>query len=238
MDKENSKRNADMIDMQSIIKSIKSLRRRRRVFHSEADFQFALAWEIKRNRRDAEIRLEYPSTSEHIDILVRLGDGSTYPIELKYKTKSMQAEWDNEQFNLKNHGAQPLGAYDFINDICRIESFSKKLDGFKCGYAIWLTNDPWYWTNHDPIPTTYAAFSVHDTAIITGRMAWGDYSESTIKGREEPLSLCGRYRIRWNKYSNLDAKNGVFKYALISVDSVKMLIAKRRNLAEGCPCLR
>jgi hypothetical protein len=37
---------------------IKSLSKNRKIFVSEADFQFALAWEIKQNMPQAEVRLE------------------------------------------------------------------------------------------------------------------------------------------------------------------------------------
>ena len=60
------------------------LRSRRKVLHSEADFQFALAWELQLQYPDAVIRLEYPpphDPTKYVDILVRLGD-DVYPIEL------------------------------------------------------------------------------------------------------------------------------------------------------------
>ena len=37
-----------------------TLRAKRTVFHSEADFQFALSWEIQLHYPDASVRLEYP----------------------------------------------------------------------------------------------------------------------------------------------------------------------------------
>ena len=57
-----------------IINSLKLLSDSRKVFHSEADFQFALAWEIQKLYPDAKIRLEYCPASItpniHIDMLV------------------------------------------------------------------------------------------------------------------------------------------------------------------------
>ena len=61
----------------------------RPIFHSEADFQFSLAWLIKKKYPECEIRLEFiPSFNPnlHLDILVIL-DGKWIPIELKYTTK-------------------------------------------------------------------------------------------------------------------------------------------------------
>lgn len=47
----------------------------RPIFHSEADFQFSLAWLIKKKYPDCEIRLEFVpefNPSLHLDILVIL----------------------------------------------------------------------------------------------------------------------------------------------------------------------
>lgn len=43
-----------------IEKCMKSLSEKRPIFHSEADFQFALAWEIQKEYPKANVRLEYP----------------------------------------------------------------------------------------------------------------------------------------------------------------------------------
>ena len=201
-----------------LIPIIESLRHKRSVFHSEADFQFALAWEIQQSNSDTEIRLEYPPKDEpnkYIDILVR-HEEFVFPIELKYKTKNLSVLVDGEQFTLKNHGVQDLGAYDFVKDICRSESFATHLDGFKCGYVIWLTNDPYYWNAPKNPNAGYAEFSIHDGATKAGVMKWGsNLSLGTIKGREQELMLKSEYLISWNEYSDLGTKSGSFKYALI-----------------------
>ena len=76
---------------------------------SEADFQFALAWEIKSEIPEAEVRLEYCpvdiDSSMHIDILVKIGQ-DIYPIELKYMTKQCDVAVDAERFIFKNQGAR------------------------------------------------------------------------------------------------------------------------------------
>ena len=92
------------------------LKKKRQIFHSEADFQFALAWEIQRCYPDAKVRLEYcPAEidpSMHIDILVIM-DELWYPIELKYKSLKCTKLVEDEIYKLKNHGAQDLGRYDY-----------------------------------------------------------------------------------------------------------------------------
>lgn len=200
---------------------IELLRQKRSLFHSEADFQFALAWEIQHSYPTAEIRIEYPTASEpnkYIDILV-YNKGCAYPIELKYKTKKLSALVGGEQYNLKNHGAQDLGAYDFVKDICRVETFATHLGGFKCGYVLWLTNDQYYWNAPNNPNAGYAAFSVHHGANKTGNMSWGSHlSAGTIKGREKELQLRNEYDIIWNDYSDLNVKNSAFKYAMMRVE--------------------
>lgn len=199
---------------------IETLRGKRTVFHSEADFQFALAWEIQLHYPDAAVRLEYPPPDDpmkYIDLLVRLDD-NVYPIELKYKTTLFHAVVGCEPYFLKNHGAQDVGKYDFVKDICRIEAFRSHIAGYREGYAIWLTNDPYYWNAPKNDTAGYAAFSVHSGLVKEGSMAWGaSMNEGSIKGREKPLFLSGNYRINWHDYSRVEAKNGVFMYAVVPV---------------------
>ena len=204
---------------------LKKLKDKRRVFHSEADFQFALAWELQQQYPDASLRLEYPPPSDqkkHIDILVRLGDNA-YPIELKYKKAKFNAMVNGEQYSLTDHSAQDLGKYDFVKDICRVEAFRKHISGYREGYAIFLTNDSAYWDIPKNDNIGYAAFSVHNGAVKEGSMSWGpSMNKSSIEGRENPLALSGSYSIDWHEYSRVDAKNGVFKYTVVRVDAPKL----------------
>ena len=55
---------------------MQALAQRRAIFHSEADFQHAFAWEIRRLLPESDIRLELPvrttSGAIHLDLLVRI----------------------------------------------------------------------------------------------------------------------------------------------------------------------
>lgn len=76
------------MNIENIKTAIKNLSEKRKIFHSESDFQFAFAWELQKELPQAEIRLEYcPAFAKdmHIDIFV-IENGATYPIELKYKS--------------------------------------------------------------------------------------------------------------------------------------------------------
>ena len=203
-----------------IIKCILSLNQERPVFHSEADFQFALAWKIQSQHPDADVRLEYcPSEAPntHIDIVV-FHLGEVIPIELKYKTKKLSINLGDEAFNLKNHGAQDLGKYDFVKDVRRLEELSSLLSNCSHGYTIWLTNDPSYWIPPTRKNTVYEAFSIYHKAQKHGFMEWRPHAGAgTIKGRESPIELKGTYDITWIPYSNLNVENGVFSYAVLTI---------------------
>ena len=198
---------------------IDMLSKKRPLFHSEADFKFALALEIQEFYSDVDIRLEYPvvtDSRECLDILVKY-HGDVYPIELKYKTKKLSLVLNDESYHLKSHGAQDFGSYDFVKDICRLESFSKNICGYKNGFAIWLTNDSYYWNPPRKSNTGAAAFRVYNGSKKSGKLTWGNTMTNT-RGREQPLFLENEYEVSWLDYSRVahyDA--GTFKYVVISV---------------------
>ncbi|MEN6338868.1 MAG: hypothetical protein ABFD03_01945 [Clostridiaceae bacterium] len=203
-------------------KCITTLRNKREIFHSEADFQFALAWEIQLAYPEAVVHLEYcpkAMPNMHIDIVVFLGSKS-YPIELKYKTARLDLDIGSEAYALKAHYGQDLGKYDCLLDIQRIESMRDLMQGFAKGYAVWLTNDLLYLKTPSKSNAFYREFSVHEGSEKSGLMSWDEKTgEGTIKGRAEPIVLCGNYAINWKPYSTVEAKrNGAFYYALIEVN--------------------
>ena len=128
--------------MLAIHDSLAALAVQRPVFHSEADFQHALAWQLHQSMTDPNIRLELPVAGEsqrHLDISLRHGEDHVL-LELKYKTRELKATVCDETFHLRDQGAQPLGRYDYLKDIERLESMLMEL-GATCGYAILLSND-------------------------------------------------------------------------------------------------
>ncbi len=198
------------------------LKNNRPIFHSEADFQFALAWMIQKSYPKANIRLEYcPANfpNMHLDILIEL-EGKWFPIELKYKTLKMNIEFDGGYYNLKNHGAQDLGRYDFWVDVSRIEQLKQTVDNYDKGFVIMLSNDPSYWVNPKINKETVCdSFRIHDGSHNKNTLSWrGKPSAGTIKNREQSIELCGEYRLAWNTYCILsDARNGTFKYLLLEI---------------------
>jgi hypothetical protein len=204
-----------------ILKPLNELRLRRKIFYSEADFQFAFAWEVQKSYPEAKVRLEYsPKEIEptiHIDILVVAGE-EWYPIELKYKTSSCEKVYENEVFKLKEQSAQDTGRYDYWKDVQRLETFSECLPHYKKGFAILLTNDPNYWTDSGRTNTIFDQFKILDDTTKTGRLSWADHaSQGSIKNRGGPIFLRDKYQIHWSEYSKLDnTRTGGFNYLILS----------------------
>ena len=201
---------------------IDSLRAKRKIFHSEADFQFALAWEIQLQYRTARVRLEYPwgtiaGKRAAIDILVTIDD-EDIPIELKYAKRNLLVEEYGEVYDLHHQGAKDRKCYMHINDLCRVERFVKLNQNSRVGYVLWLINDLSFTKPPKDDTACYFDFSIHEGAELHDTMQWGDTAgPKTRQGCEEPLVLNKRYKIHWQDYSSFEGKNGLFKYALIKV---------------------
>lgn len=155
-------------DIQTLECIIKELGSVPRIFNSEAQFQFELAWKIK-EEFDCEVKLEELSRAskvtnstgrdvvkkDYTDIILEKED-CRIAIELKYKTAEPKNFYIQENVLLMNHGAADLGAYDFMWDIHRIqvltgwEQDNSTVKMLPCtrGYAVILTNEPRYWNTN------------------------------------------------------------------------------------------
>lgn len=201
------------MDIEKVINNLKS---HRKIFYSESDFQFALAWEIQKYYSKAKIRLERCHTLKdlYVDIIVLL-DNKEYPIELKYKTKMLETKENNEEYFLKEQGAQDLGRYDYLKDIQRLENLSKEINNFGKGFAILLTNDTSY-CGKKRKGAIDEEFFLTQNEIKTGTMKWAPKAgKVTTNKRKNPIKLSGKYKINWKDYSKFEnQKNGEFKYCL------------------------
>ncbi len=101
-----------------------ALAAQRPLFHSEADFQHAFAWEVQHCMPNAEVRLEYPwrqsDKSWYIDLWIR-APSDNIAVELKYKPQELAVTVNGESYGLKHHSAEDLARYDFVRDIRRLE---------------------------------------------------------------------------------------------------------------------
>lgn len=206
-----------MID---IIGALTSLAQTRPIFHSEADFQHALAWRIHELWPEYSVRLEFrpPEFPKRFYLDIWAVGHPSLAIELKYKTRGLRANVGGELFELRDQGAQNIGRYDFLNDVQRLEQVVSAQSDV-AGYAVLLTNDSAYWRPPTDRRTMDARFRIHQGRVITGDLAWAAVpSDSTMKGRGDPIVIRGTYRLAWREYSEaVTDRYGKFRYLLVSV---------------------
>ena len=167
--------------------ALESLFEKRIIFHSEADFQHALAMTIAENN-NIKIRLEKPCKIDieltandgekevdkdiKIDIELTANDGEKdlkYAIELKYKTKELNCVYLGENFNLKAHSDRNLGRYDFWKDCERITKLEETFCG---GCVIFLTNDVLYKKTRDELDCMSKNFAIEETSLNADKLEW------------------------------------------------------------------
>lgn len=129
---------------------LKELKKRRKYFSSEADFQLAVAMQIEKIYGDNSVICKYVPDYEskvensgsriHIDILYCK---ENIPIELKYRTKKADLKEMNYDIHLVDQGAHDEGSYGFWRDVSRIGEYIGKTRTSK-GLVVFLTNDSWY----------------------------------------------------------------------------------------------
>lgn len=162
------------------------------------------------------VRLERPIRvlgNAAVDIWVGTPNG-TAAIELKYLTRKASGEVHGEQFNLKNHSAHDVRRYDVLKDVSRME----KMRATEVDYAavVALTNDPAYWAGPKLAGTNDADFSIKEGRVVSGALAWSEATGAgSMKNREAPLSLEGRYEIAWRDYGTADKSFGLFRYLIV-----------------------
>jgi hypothetical protein len=195
----------------------------RPVFHSEADFQQAFAWQTRLHDPSLRVRLETrPSPGVRLDLLLSSDDGTAETaVELKYIVRLWQGEHAGERFELKNQGAQDIRAYDVVKDIVRVERFVADRPGSN-GAVLCLANDSSYWRPPGLGRETNAhAFRIHEGTVLEGLRRWGPLTGAgSSKGREEPLVLRGRHEMRWLPYSSLPGPGGEFRSLVVPIESM------------------
>ncbi len=189
---------------------LRSLSTRRPVFHSEADFQFELAWELAGAGWTA-IRLERPyrlaSHAQYLDLLATDPAGIRWGIELKYWTSDLLGTWDTEALHLRDQSAHDLNRYAFCKDIVRLETLLDQ-SHIDRGRVVAVTNDAAY-LRPPTRATIDAAFKLHGGHTLRGRLNWTKPT-ATTKGKPA-LQLKGSYELSWSAYSfNSAFSNGGF----------------------------
>ena len=205
----------------AVTRALDSLAYRRPLFHSEADFQFEFAWELRSTLPECEIRLERPvlipdGKTFYVDIMVRLA-GLWFAVELKYIKAELVTEFNGEDYTLKTQGAQDLSRYEILKDVFRIESLVKLRKSIG-GCSLTLSNDPSLWK--EPIPPYSGArvpndeaFRVHEGRVISGALDWRQPAKPGASHPPSGFHLTRTYTPRWQDYSSLPGyRNGDFRY--------------------------
>lgn len=211
-----------------------SLASQGRVFCSEADFQFSLAWEIKQTCHHAHVFLEKPvvvrSKTLHVDIVVLINKQYFY-IELKYPTSPCTYTFKDETpVSLTSQSAEDLLRYDYCKDILRLYGiYSVAPDSFGGGYAILLTNDELIYKEprfHNNKVLDYS-FRIHERrdAVFPypqpGRVIWNNKDKSdghwTNSGGRKNSFVLPTISTCWENYLTFHDDNSslqVFKYLI------------------------
>ena len=202
---------------------MQELSQSRPIFHSEADFQHALAWQIHEAMPDSQLRLEYPfrhdGSTMYLDIWLPT---EQIAIELKYLSRRLELDCHGEHFALRDQSAQDTRRYDFLIDMQRLEyTTDDEVKLAKAGVAVLLTNDPAY--SKSPATgwesTNDAAFRLHEGRTVSGQLEWSERaSPGTKEGKEEPIDIIGSYDLHWRDYSRLGGSNNQqFRYLAVEV---------------------
>ncbi len=227
-------------------KIMRTLSKRRPVFHSEADFQHELAFELREHLKDAKVRLEYPQKSikeegkkrKYIDIVVFFDD-EVIGIEVKYALKGMNKNnnkkdtlisVDNdkiknpENFYVSGQGGQNKRGFAFIEDIHKLENFEIigenhkfKNKGCLYGYLIILTNDATYSKKARSKKAKCAKYKFYEGAILKGDFKYG---KKAIELEKEHVVD------KWNEYNAKDSNIQNFKYLIVEIEKTEKTLQK------------
>ena len=175
----------------------------RPVFHSEADFQHAFAWQLRALDPATEVRLERrlsSQTNERLDLLLHSGD-DRIAIELKYPLAQASIDVDGEEFVLKNQGATDIMRFGYVWDIVRIERMVAS--GLAtAGVALILTNVSQLWLPPRQSWRVAAdtAFRFHDGETLTGELGWQGDATWWQGKYPESVHLGGAYEMSWQPF--------------------------------------
>lgn len=235
------------LDTKVLSDVIKDFGKVNRIFQSEAQFQFDLAWKLHKHFPNCQVKFEdmravvkdangVLKKKFYTDIVMEQEDYSV-AIELKYKTDDYSDM--GKGIYLFEHGAVDLGRYDYLWDVHRVELLMGKgnigdveflPNKKRCdrGFAVLLTNEEKYWgkSYSDKIHTMdhQFKFGINTPQLFSKDLYWeqtkkGNYPPPTINGtfRNQRIQLSKRYDYKWMDYCNVQQKNGIFKFVIIEV---------------------
>jgi hypothetical protein len=205
--------------MFSIHEEMKALSQKHPFFSSKEAFKDALKFQLQEKFRVMNNKHFHGYV---VDLWVEdPNGGQQYAIYLMNKLARLAIKQNNQSIELKHHGAQDIGRYDFLKQVEKLEKLATGRENVQ-GIAILLTNDHLYWSKPTRSNTVDSYFRIHENSILTGELKWLEHaSAGTTKNREEPIVLKGMYKMQWHHYSTVcNDKHGEFRYlaAHIGVD--------------------
>ena len=102
----------------NFVEIMSNLAIKHKAFYSEADFQFALGWELQGEENVERVYFEVPFQEDEndkrgrLDLLVKMKNGSEIPVELKY----FHSDFEHNGIMLPKHN-DSWRSYKFIKDI-------------------------------------------------------------------------------------------------------------------------
>ena len=216
---------------------LKALAKNRPVFHSEADFQHSLAWQIREMHPGLHPRLEYPferSENKACDVVLFQGGKMVMAIELKYPCQKLKYENKGEVFNLKYNSAPDSARHGTLKDIERMEKLLKEARKNKKrttqASVITLTNDSVLWKGPKKGNVVDAEFNIAEFItqrnkrvenVVTGKLKWASKTSRNTERMYGNVKLFGSYKMKWQEYSRVEGKFGRFRYLHIPVQPPK-----------------
>jgi hypothetical protein len=204
------------INMFSINQEMKKLVEKHLFFSSKEAFKNSLKHQLQEKFRVIENKDFHGWV---VDLWVEDPNSEQqYALYLMNKLAGLIIKQENQLIELKHHGAEDCGRYDFLKQVEKLEKITTGRDNIK-GIAILLTNDHLYWSEPTRANTVDSYFRIHENRILTGELKWLEHaSAGTTKDRENPIAIKGTYKLRWQHYSTVrNEKHGEFRYLAVHV---------------------
>lgn len=202
--------------------ALKNLGKRNIIYHSEAELQFKLAWELYRNASISDIYFEYPAKNmpsgnrynDMIDLVI-VSKGKEYPIEIKYP----KGVYRDSTYNLKYKPVDEC--YEIVRDIDRIEQYVGNNISSDKGYVIVLSNNTSYWGTPKPHALLSLTMYMTDNTTLNSGIHIFKPGSKRFKDTKCNQHILNNYNIKWEPYcvkkTTLSNNKNVFKYLLLEV---------------------
>lgn len=209
----NARRKLALMNIDTILSALSS---KHPFFRSQKEFQEILIKELTLHGFRCTPD-KFVNQKDKVDIWAEgPGNNEIIIFEVRNKTKKLSFSYNGTSYELKNHGAQDQGRYDFVKDIEKVEKAVSSRRNIK-GYAILISNDPYYWdtpVKHDSVDRD---FHINEGRVLRGILKWDSIASSgTTKNREDSIKLNQSYVLSWRNYSSVsNTKYGSFRYLLV-----------------------